>query len=699
MAKNLLSLDDLPIRQRKAKTPPAKAKKQNNMVRALMLEKLATSCLDATDAAALMMAPADPAELVGAGFPAKQAFELPYFTAAGKPSGFKRWRYLEDTRDGFAAKTDVKSLRYVQTTATLSEVYMPPLVDWLAIQKNPGVSLVITEGELKAACCTKLAAPCLGLGGVYSFKSKKKGLPLLPVFHQFDWNGREVIVAFDSDAHTNPMVVMARNELCRELLALGALPRIANISHGDDGKKRGLDDLALQEGTDALTSVLAESESFSASAALHDLNTEVTYIKNPGLVITLDSGLKMRASDFVGHAYANRHYWEIQVDKQGNSRQVKRKAAQAWLEWPLRLELTSITYEPGAAKITESASYNTWPGWGCEPKRGDVGPWKQLLDHLFDGAAEERAWFERWLALPLQQPGTKLYTAAVLWGVRTGTGKSLVGYSVGRIYGSNFTEIGDGELDDDRKEWAINKQFVMGDDVTGHEQRKYSDRLKKMITQRDMRIDQKYVPSYSILDRINYFFTANHPDAFFLEDDDRRFFVHEVKPGPLPRDFYKTYMEWLGNGGAPALFNHLLALDLRGMSAEDRAPDTNARRSMIDDSLSDIGRWVRRLLNDTDTCLKMGDIQLTGDLWSAHELLKLYDPEGKGRVAAGGLSRELKRAGFRQVFDGMPVRTALGQQRLFAIRNQEKWAEVKASKVLADHYDSTRGPLQRSKKF
>jgi len=663
-----------------------------------MLDKLETSCLDAQDAKRLQVKPANMAELQQLDLPCKLAFELPYFNAAGKLTGFKRWRYLEDTRNGLAAKTDAKPIRYIQATDTIQEVYMPPLADWQVIQADPSVMIAITEGELKAACCTKYAIPCLGLGGVYSFKSAKKKLPLLPIFYDFAWKGRQVIVAFDSDAHTNPMVVKARSELCRELLALGALPYIANITPSDDDAKRGLDDLALQEGAEALQAVLDMAEAFAPSAALHDLNTEVAYIRDPGMVVVMDSGLKMRASDFTNHAYSTRHYYDEQVDSRGNSKMVKKKAANEWLEWPLRMELARIAYEPGGERITDKDEYNTWPGWGTIPKKGSIKPWKELLDHLFAGFPDERAWFERWCALPFQQPGVKMYTASVLWGINTGTGKSLIGYTLGRIYGRNFTEIGDVELKDDRNEWAINKQFVMGDDVTGQDQRHYADKLKKMITQLSMRIDQKYVPSYTVRDCITYLFTSNHPDTFFLEDDDRRNFVHEIRVSPMAREFYKTYMEWLNGDGPAALFHHLLNLDLKGMSAEDRAPDTSARRAMIEDGLSDLGRWARRLRDDPEYVLKLGDVKLSGDLWSSADLLRLYDPEQKRRVTVGGLGKELKRAGFKQCYGGMPLSTNNGQQRLFIVRNIDTWIHAKST-ALKVHYDSSRAGLSKLKKF
>jgi hypothetical protein len=697
---------DIPKRSAsKAKASP-KIKEPANNAQKLMLAKVETSVLDATDAKLLKFKVADPLELAGLEFPVKAAFELPYFDAKGKPTGFKRWRYLEDTRSAFAQQNDAKPMRYIQAGDTVCEVYLPPLplkdgMTWAQVQQDNTIILVITEGELKAACCCKYSYPCIGLGGVYSFKSKKRKLPLLPMFYEFVWENRAVLIAYDSDAHSNPMVVRARNELCKELLALGAIPYIVNVETGPEGEKRGLDDIAYYDGPEALCEVLEDrSEAYSMAKELHALNIEVAYIKNPGMVITMDTGLKMRPSDFTGHAYSTRHFWEeVPSGKDGGTKSMKKKAAPAWLEWPYRLELEGIVYQPGYEQITEQRKYNTWPGWGCAPKKGSVKPWTDLLDHLFKGYPTERDWFERWCALPIQQPGMKMYTAAVLWGVATGTGKSLVGYSLSRIYGKNFTEISDAELTDERNEWAVEKQFVMGDDVASHDQRKAADRLKKMITQLKMRIDQKYVPSYEVIDVINYLFTSNHPDAFFLEDDDRRNFIHEVREGPLSSEFYVAYMEWLNSDGPSALFFHLLNLDLKDLRAESRAPKTDSRQAMLEDGLSSLGIWVRTLKVNPDQVLRVGDVVLKGDLWSSADLFKVFNPMGTGRVTAITMSKELKRAGFRQAYSGMPVRTiSAGQTRLFVIRNQvgtlEGWVNHANTKMVAEHYDETRGGIK-----
>jgi len=659
-----------------------------------MLADLARSGLDADDARRMRLRPADPEELRALGLPAKEAYEIPYLGLDGRPTGFRRWRYTEDTREGLAAKTDLKPVRYVQEGDTLPELYLPPQADWQAVAGDPGRQLVITEGEKKAAACCRAGHPCVGLGGVYSFKSKKKRVPLLESFKQFAWKDRDVVVAYDSDAHENRMVVQARNELCAELLALGAVPRVADVPPTEAGAKQGLDDLIVADGREALAAVFDAAESYAASAALHELSAEVAYVRDPGIVVRLADGQKMRAADFTSHAYANRHYHEVVADARGNERLVKRQAAPAWLQWEKRYELRSMAYEPGQGQVTADGRYNCWPGWGCEPRRGSVGPWRRLLDRLFEGFPEERQWFERWCAVPLQRPGAKLFTTAVLWGVEQGTGKSLVGVTLGRIYGRNYTLIGDKQLEDPRNEWAQHKQFVLGDDVTGKDQRKHADRLKSMITQEEIRIDPKYIPSFTVRDVINYLFTSNHPDAFFLEDLDRRYFVHEVRCPPMPPEQVAEYMAWLGGPGPSHLFRHLLDLDAGGRLPEDRAMDTAARRAMIDDGQSSLARWVRDLRDQPDAVLRVGDTVLRGDLWSSQDLLRVYDPDGRTGTTASAMSRECKRASLGLAYRGMPVPTPLGQRRLFVVRRPRDWKDAGAG-ALGRHYGETRAPAKR----
>jgi hypothetical protein len=284
-----------------------------------------------------------------------------------------------------------------------------------------------------------------------------------------------------------------------------------------------------------------------------------------------------------------------------------------------------------------------------------------------------------------------LYSAAVVWGREQGTGKSLVGYTMFEIYGKNAVEISDRDLSIAYNDWADSRQFVMGDEIAGGDKRGVADRMKSIITQRQVRINAKYVPVYTIPDCVNYYFTSNHPDAFFLEDSDRRFFVHEVGSPPQPHSFYRRYAQWLfKEGGAAALFYHLLNLPLGDFKPEVRAPVTSSKSEMIEDGRSDVAAWVANLRENADRVLLIGGKPVNWKLWTTSELFTLFDPTGTGRVTRNGLGRELRRAGFKRVFRSQPIPTeSFGMQRLWAIRDAQRMLQMDSA-GLRKYYEKER---------
>lgn len=627
-------------------------------------------------------------------------FKIPYFNIQGKRTEFFRFRYLEEPeRKGFAALTQHKPLRYGQVRDTLNELYLPPVVDWRKVAKDKTLPIIITEGELKAACGTlHTPYPHIGLGGVWTWKSNKARQPMLQQFDDFEWEGRVVYIVYDSDAKTNPMVIQAENALAQALTARGAEPYVTRLPPLDDGTKCGVDDFLLYHSLEDYEELLENSEPWRAAKELHQLNEEVIYVQDPGFVVRVKTLQKMAPQAFISHHYATRVFWEENVDAKGKKTLIKKVAPKEWISWPMRAEVNSMTYAPGHDRITASGDLNVWPGWACEPRKGDMKLWHELLDFLFAGKPSERKWLEQWLAYPLQHPGEKMYTYVLMWGRAHGTGKSMIGYCMRQIYGKNWTEIKNEHLNSSHNEWAENKQFVLGDELTlGEDKRDVCEKLKGTITQEEMRINIKFIPSYVLRDRINYYFTSNHPDAFFLEDKDRRAFVHEVKGEPLPFEFYKKFERWMradlhpGASGPSALFDYLLNVDLTGFEPRGHAPMTDAKREMMQNTRSDLGSWVARLREQPDEVLKIGNgAPLAYRLWKVEDLLRLYDPEGKTRTTSTTLARELRRQGFQKAGNGMscPTKTD-GQCRLWVIRDVPELYWHNQAKA-ADFYDNER---------
>lgn len=662
--------------------------------------KLESSGLTAEQAIRLGMYDVGNAATLDKWFEDQPALVIPYYDIDGKPlkahkawPDFYRVRYLGEDHS-FKAATSEKPKRYAQPGDVGVCAYFPQLADWKAIATDPRQDVVITEGELKASKATAEGIPTIGLGGVHNFRAAKSGIFFLPELEQFDWVRRDVTIIYDSDYQTNPNVCAAINMLAEELQERGALVYVGLLEdvYEEEDRKTGLDDYLIERGADALAKLIKDAEPLAMTRRLWQMNEEVVYVEDPGFVVAQESGQKLPVANFTGHSrWATASTPERKVKADGSISVQKTPAAPVWLRWPLRKQVSKLTYMPGKEKFyseKDRTFYNQWKGWGVEPQKGDVKPFLQLFDFIMEGASKvEKEWFLDWMAYPIQFPGTKLFSAVIVHGRKTGTGKTLIGYTLAKIYGENFIKIKNENLLDTW--WAENRQFVLGDEISGTDKRSEADAMKTMITQEEININVKYIPQFSIPDCVNYYLTSNHADALFLEDEDRRFFVHEVtQDAPLPEAFYMSYDKWLKEeGGGAYLMHWLLQRDLGGFNPKGPAPRTAARDRMITSGKSDLGLWCKELKENPSLILRLGQMRHVRDLFTSRELLEMYhrDNDGDKKVTSNGMARALSAAGFKQAYNGMPVVVGETQARYFIIRNSERWAKAKSAKELAKH--------------
>lgn len=679
--------------------------------------KLASSDLSLAEATKLGYTLVEQPSKLQAHFHNVPAFKIPYTDQHGKPTGFYRIRYLQGTRKGFSQHTGGKDQRYDQPSAELPQVYMPALLPkgktWAQIFENVALPIVFTEGELKAACCTKHGIPCIALGGVWSFKSKQNGLTRLPIFDHIKLKGRTVFIIFDSDAATNPQVLHAQYKFAEMLFNCGATPISIAIPKVAD-RKHGIDDFIVEYGIGVFKTLFADTDNHKEFAFVRELmkmNSEIAVVQKPVSIIHFPTGqlLERHGAQML---YANARMTDqkiIPAKKDGEEDTIKLSEVSTfdkWLQWEHRGEVWSPVYEPGRetfVQVDGRRHFNTWKGWGCEAQKGEVTLWVWLLNNIFKNAEpEHRKWFEQWCAYPLQNPGVKMFTCPILFGQLKGTGKSLLGLSLMSIYGGNGAEITDTQLEDERNVFAAEKQFVLANEVTGSDKRTMVGRLRNLITQHTVVINKKYQPDYIVRDTINYFFTSNHVDAVYMEDDERRFFVHEVLgPRLLEVDNKKVqaYDAWLKSGEcAKALFHHLLNLDLTGFDPTAPAPETASKGAMVQASRTELESWAFKLKEDPDTCLRNGKTIVSFGLFTVKQLVDIYVGSGEGkRPYDKSMGNALRKAGFQKVAHENSCPTKDGKINLWAIRNP---AHVSLSATAAGKlYDEERDFTKPAKKF
>lgn len=593
-------------------------------------------------------------------------YKIPYFNLKGKPNGFYRVRLLGPPKGRFGASQQAKPLRYTQPAGSGAHLYFSPLQeDWETVAKDVSQEIYITEGEKKASVGCKYGIPTVGIGGVWSFMSRKNGEWLIKDFEEIVWKERFVTIVFDSDLKDNEHVQGAMIVFARRLTEIGAKVFFTHLPEGEAGAKQGLDDYLLANGVEGLEDL--QQQSYALALELWRLNEEIAIVRNPGAIYDFPTRQLLNKDTAVNLLYANRVY------QRPTEKGFKKESVMAeWMTWSHRRIHERLAYVPGEGAITRNNEINTWRGWGVEPKRGDVKIWNQFLDYMFSREPGMRKWFDQWLAYPLQNPGAKLYTSAVIHGLTEGTGKTFIGVILGRIYGANYVQITQQDLESQFNEWAVGRQFVMGAEITGSDKRREADKIKHIISREEITINMKHRPTYELKDCINYYFTSNHPDAMFLDPTDRRYMVLEAPDHKMDDGFYKALHDWCWSEAGPAaLFYHMLYnVDCSAFNSRGPAPQGESKANMQDLSVGDLDMFTHDLKRDPDSVLVWEGVKLDGDLYTTQDLVNLYDREGTKRTTLIAMSKSLRRAGFKPPH----VTTVEGATRkLWAIRNGTKW--------------------------
>lgn len=246
---------------------------------------------------------------------------------------------------------------------------------------------------------------------------------------------------------------------------------------------------------------------------------------------------------------------------------------------------------------------NLFRGFEMQPKRGDYSPILELLQHLCADSAESDQgvldivdWVIKWLALPLQKPGTKMRSALVFHGPQ-GAGKNLFFEIIAAIYGKYSIVVGQEHLEEKHNDWCSSKLFMIGDEVIARQELYHQkNKLKAFITGETIQINPKYLPIRTERNYINVVFLSNEDQPLALEESDRRYFVVYTPP-ERKDDLYQRVDACIANGGIEAFYDYLLNVDLDGFAAFSRPPMTIAKRDLIDLGLKPEQRFIYEWIN------------------------------------------------------------------------------------------------------
>ncbi|MHB8947543.1 MAG: DUF5906 domain-containing protein [Rhodoferax sp.] len=260
-----------------------------------------------------------------------------------------------------------------------------------------------------------------------------------------------------------------------------------------------------------------------------------------------------------------------------------------WKASPARrtVRQQDVVFDP-TGNADPATTVNLFDGIALVPKEGPVGPMLDLIRYLTSRSSEDATeadeimhWLLQWLAYPLQHLGAKLRTSIVMHGDE-GAGKNFLFDLVAAIYGKYGALVGQDELEDKFNDWRSCKLFVTGDEVSSRQELVHNkNRLKALITSPTVQINPKNLPRREEANHMNVVFLSNELKPLALDNSDRRYLVIYT-PKAKEFEFYKALGRWRDNGGIAAFYAFLLGYSLEGFDPYAPAPQTAAKRDLID---------------------------------------------------------------------------------------------------------------------
>jgi hypothetical protein len=235
---------------------------------------------------------------------------------------------------------------------------------------------------------------------------------------------------------------------------------------------------------------------------------------------------------------------------------------------------------------------NLWIGPTITPEKGDWSLIKMfLLEIICSGDQEAYEYLIRYITHALQKPWEKPGVMIILLGGQ-GIGKGTLGRIFQRIWTATYIQVSNISLVTGSFNASLERAYIVFlDEALFVGDRKASDRLKSLVTEPEVLINEKFQPARPIRS-YHRFIAATNADHFKnTERDDRRDFtlrVSETRKGDF--QFWKDLYHEIENGGTEALVHDLLAMDLSDFNVRNK-PNTKELLEQKLNSLDHIACW------------------------------------------------------------------------------------------------------------
>lgn len=251
---------------------------------------------------------------------------------------------------------------------------------------------------------------------------------------------------------------------------------------------------------------------------------------------------------------------------------------------------------------TPTSTLNYWIGSPVPPQAGD---WSVVRDFLSNSICSANVrlftYLIQFLTHMLQNPEEKPGIMIVLLGGQ-GTGKGTFFRLLNAIWRHTTLQVSDVAHVIGNFNAAIERNYVICmDEALFSGDRKALDRLKSMVTEPSVTIEQKYQPRRTISSYHRFFAASNHQHFAQVEADDRRFAFFQVSECHKGDHAYWDNVHKAIDDPAviAAMVHEMLALDISNFNVRQR-PKTEAHMDQRLRSLSGFDRYWFEVLQTGD---------------------------------------------------------------------------------------------------
>jgi uncharacterized protein DUF5906 len=284
-----------------------------------------------------------------------------------------------------------------------------------------------------------------------------------------------------------------------------------------------------------------------------------------------------------------------------------------------------LVYRPDVPKRViadglDARAVNTFIPTQIEPdENGNSQPWQDFLDYLFPVEAE-RNHMARWIATLIAKPEIRMAWSVLLCSATQGIGKTTLGEHILAplvgLHNCSFPSE-DAILDSQFQGWLANKRLVVIAEIHGGQTWKAYQKMKRYLTDKNVLVNEKYVPEYTVSNWAHFFTCSNSDRPMKLDKDDRRWFFPTVIGSPWSGKKFVELYNWIESGGLNIIMHWALNYG-DYVRLGEIAPRTQRKDDLIEESLAEefklLSQWCEE--NDEIKCV-IGDKRLKSFIRSA----------------------------------------------------------------------------------